>query len=669
MGLARIRRDGWPDDMAQPRPPPAMVQVPASPAQAANSTAGRASGIVRARPGRRPLGMILLEAGALTSADLMRALTIQTRQNARLGDILRAHGMATESAIVRALAVQHRTSVLNAGTSRPDPRLIDRLGPTRCLALGCLPWRRAGSVTLVASAAPDRFAAQRAELEAALGPVAMVVISESDLHRALIGSRHSLLTLLAETCVRAEESCRIWNARRFSILLGVALAVLIGSALVAPRASFLALFGIVVLALLLSTALRVAAALMQLHSARAAHVAKASGAPQVVPPGSAPVPRKPVVSMMVPLFREPDIAPRLVARLGALTYPRELLDVILVVEEDDHLTRAALARSRLPHWMRVIPVPDSTLRTKPRALNYALNFARGSIVGVYDAEDAPAPDQLHRVVERFAQGGPDLACVQGVLDYYNPATNWLSRCFTIEYAAWFRLILPGFEKLGLAVPLGGTTLFFRRDILESLGGWDAHNVTEDADLGIRLARHGYRTELLDTVTLEEANCRVLPWIRQRSRWLKGYAMTYAVHMRDPLLLWRQLGPWRFFGFQVLFLGTLIQFLLAPILWSFWLMLFGLGHPLAEALPASALIAIATLFVISEVINLTINLAALQARDHRFLRPWAISLHLYFPLAAFAAYKGCWEMIISPFYWDKTTHGVHDDASQPALVKG
>lgn len=615
-------------------------------------------------PGRRPLGMLLLEAGALASADLMRALTIQTRENARLGDILRAHGMATEDAVVQALATQHRTAVLHVATSRPDPRLIDLLGPARCLTMGCLPWHRAGSVTLVASAMPDRFADHRAALEEVLGPVAMIVISESDLHAALIGSRRNLLTLLAETCVRAEESCRIWNARRFSIFLGLVLALIIGSALMAPLVSFLVLFGIVVVALLLGTALRVAATVAQLRSLR--HGA-APTSPQPRPPDAPPM-RKPVVSMMVPLFREPDIAPRLVARLGALTYPRELLDIMLVVEEDDHLTRAALARSRLPRWMRVIPVPESALRTKPRALNYALNFARGSIIGVYDAEDAPAPDQLHRVVERFAHGGQDLACVQGVLDYYNPDTNWLSRCFTIEYAAWFRLILPGFEKLGLAVPLGGTTLFFRRDILESLGGWDAHNVTEDADLGIRLARHGYRTELLNTVTLEEANCRVLPWVRQRSRWLKGYAMTYAVHMRDPVLLWRQLGARRFFGFQVLFLGTLIQFLLAPILWSFWLMLFGLGHPLADALPGTALIAIAALFLVAEVTNLAINLTALRTRGHRFLRPWTISLHFYFPLAAFAAYKGCWEMIISPYYWDKTAHGVHDEAVQPNLIQ-
>ena len=604
----------------------------------------------------------MLDAGTLTSSDLMRALTIQTRENARLGDILRAHGMAPEKAIVEALAVQHQTGMLSAADGAPDPRLIDLLGPARCLSMGCLPWRRAGSVTLVACALPDRFVDHRPALEAVLGPVAMAVIAESELHRALLRSRRNLLTLLAETCVRAEESCRIWNARRFSILLGLFLAMAAGSAIVAPVVSFLVLFGIVVTALMLGTSLRVAATVTQLRSRRSA-----SPPPPLLRPPRPPSPRKPVISMMVPLFHEPDIAPRLVARLSALTYPRELLDIMLVVEEDDHLTRAALARSRLPQWMRVIAVPDSKLRTKPRALNYALNFARGSIIGVYDAEDAPSADQLHRVSERFGQGGPNLACVQGVLDYYNPETNWLSRCFTIEYAAWFRLILPGFEKLGLAVPLGGTTLFFRRDILEKLGGWDAHNVTEDADLGIRLARHGYRTELLETVTLEEANCRVLPWIRQRSRWLKGYAMTYAVHMRSPLLLWRQLGAWRFFGFQVLFLGTLIQFLLAPILWSFWLMLFGSGHPLVAALPVTAMIAIAALFLIAEVVNLAINLAAVNARSHRFLRPWTLSLHFYFPLAAFAAYKGCWEMILSPYYWDKTAHGVHDHTGQPLLA--
>jgi cellulose synthase/poly-beta-1,6-N-acetylglucosamine synthase-like glycosyltransferase len=596
------------------------------------------------------LGTILLRNGAIRPSDLVRALEIQTRQQARLGDILRAHGMASDADIIAALAEQAGTSVLDAGMGPPDPRLIDRIGPRRCLQIGCLPWARAGACTLVACAEPDRFAQHRAELEAALGPVAIAVVTEDRLHAAMLASRRSTLRLMAETCVAASESCRSWDGRRFSRLMAGGLLGIVAFTLAAPLAAFLTLFGIVVVALVLGNILKIAAALTQLRRTR--HPAP--------PDNTIAFPyRRPIISIMVPLYREPDIAPRLVQRLGALTYPRELLDVMIVVEEDDHLTRDALAASGLPRWMRVIPVPDSDLRTKPRALNYALNYARGGLIGVYDAEDAPSPDQLHKVAERFARGGPDLACVQGVLDYYNPRTNWLSRCFTIEYAAWFRLMLPGLEKLGLVVPLGGTTLFFRRDVLEDLGGWDAHNVTEDADLGIRLARHGYRTELLDTVTREEANCRFWPWIKQRSRWLKGYAMTYAVHMRDPGLLWRQLGPWRFAGVQVLFLGTLIQFLLAPLLWSFWIMLFGFGHPIAVALPGWAATGVAGVFLISEVSGLAINIAALRAPEHRFLRGWTPTLHLYFPLAAVAAYKGCWEMVSSPFYWDKTAHGIHD----------
>ena len=612
------------------------------------------------------MGLLMLEQGTLSGADLVRALTIQTRHNARLGDILLAHGMASEEAVMQALAAQNGTSVLPADIGPPDPRLIDTLGPSRWLELRCLPWRRLGGAVLVATADPQRFAQHRAEIEAALGPVALAMVPLERLHMALASCRRAALRLAAETCVAEAESCRAWNAKRFSLALGLMLSTIALGLCLAPTASLLLLFGIVMLALISGAVLKSAAALTQFVHRTAAPPVRAH--PAGAQPGAHRQRRHrlPIVSVMVPLYGEPDIAPRLVRRLQVLTYPRELLDVMIVVEENDHRTRAALARAGLPRWIRVISVPDSALKTKPRALNYALNFALGEIVGVYDAEDAPAHDQLHRVARAFAEGGADLACVQGVLDYYNPATNWLSRCFTIEYAAWFRLILPGMERLGLAVPLGGTTLFFRRGVLEQLGGWDAHNVTEDADLGIRLARHGYRTALIDSVTLEEANCRLWPWIRQRSRWLKGYAMTYAVHMREPRLLLAQLGWWRFAGFQVLFLGTLVQFLMAPILWSFWLLLFGVGHPLADGLPMAAIIAVASVFLLSEVANLTINITAVSGRQHRFLRLWAPSLHLYFPLAVVAAWKGLWEMVTSPYFWDKTTHGLHDSAPQPAL---
>ena len=322
------------------------------------------------------------------------------------------------------------------------------------------------------------------------------------------------------------------------------------------------------------------------------------------------------------------------------------------------MTRDALARTALPPWMRQILVPPGTVRTKPRALNYALDFCRGSIVGVYDAEDAPAPDQLRRVVRRFRESPPEVACLQGVLDFYNARTNWLSRCFTIDYATWFRIVLPGIARLGLVIPLGGTTLFFRRSALERLGGWDAHNVTEDADLGLRLARHGYRCELIDSVTEEEANCRAIPWIRQRSRWLKGYALTWISHMRRPGLLLRDLGLWKFMGVQILFLGTLSTFLLAPLVWSFWLLPFGLPHPLAGIVPWWLFVALGSAFLLTELVNIAASAVAVSSTRHRWLIPWVPTMHFYYPLGALASWKALVEMVVRPFYWDKTAHGLY-----------
>ena len=318
-----------------------------------------------------------------------------------------------------------------------------------------------------------------------------------------------------------------------------------------------------------------------------------------------------------------------------------------------------LAEIPLPKWLRVISVPSGTIRTKPRALNYALDHCRGTIIGVYDAEDAPAPNQLRQVAETFAAADDRLACLQGRLDYYNPHTNWLSRCFTIEYAAWWRLILPGIERLGLALPLGGTTLFFRRAALEDLGGWDAHNVTEDADLGIRIARRGYRTQLISSVTMEEANCRLLPWIKQRSRWIKGYMITWATHMRDPKTLLRDLGPRRFIGFQVMFAGSFLHALLAPLMWLLWLIPFGLVDQQLLDVPLWVLGLLTLTGIFSEAFTMGCNYKALLKTGHHILPRWLPMMLFYYIMASLAAYKALWEMLRKPFYWDKTSHGLFD----------
>ena len=618
-------------------------------------------------PPRRPLGPLMCDLGTLSAGDLAKASALQARQDARFGDILLAHDMVSEPELYHAIALQYGVQVADLNHCAPDSQLIDRIGAQFCLRHAILPLRRAGSVVIIACARPETFASLAPELRAAFGPVRMAVAAESDLHAALLRARKRMLAEGAESCVALHESCRDWRAERFR---HYAMAAMLGAIIVLLLAPMLLLYGLVfwaVLTLALNAALKTAAAVAQTRWAR-------PDAPRPDAPrahGTKGLRKLPMISIMVPLFHEQDIASKLVKRLGALSYPRELLDICLVVEEDDLITQNAIAATQLPRWMRQIIVPYGTVKTKPRALNFALGFCRGTIVGVYDAEDAPAPDQLHKIARRFHDAPQNVACLQGVLDFYNARTNWLARCFTIEYATWFRLILPGLERLGLVVPLGGTTLFFRRHVLEELGGWDAHNVTEDADLGIRLARHGYKTELIHTITQEEANCRAWPWVKQRSRWLKGYMMTWVVHMRAPRVLWRDLGAWRFLGVQLLFLGTLSQFLLAPLLWSFWLLPLGLWHPLRGMLPDMMFIVIGALFVACELVNICTALLAISGAGprHRRLWPWIACLQVYFPLAALAAYKGLMELLTRPFYWDKTQHGLHDEMPDETSAAG
>lgn len=369
---------------------------------------------------------------------------------------------------------------------------------------------------------------------------------------------------------------------------------------------------------------------------------------------------EPIVSILVPLHDEQQILPHLIRHLSALDYPASKLDIRLLVESADNKTRDALADFSLPGHIKMVTVQSGPLRTKPRALNYALGGCRGSIVGVYDAEDAPEPDQIWRMVRQFSKVPKDVVCLQGKLDFYNTPTNWLSRCFTVEYASWYRVVLPAFVRLGLPIPLGGTTLFFRRNVLEEIGAWDAHNVTEDADLGMRLARYGYRAEILDSTTFEEANCRVWPWVKQRSRWIKGYAITYLVQMRRPAELLRQLGMGRFIGFQVLFLGSVLSALLAPLALSYWIMALSIYHPVSSSLPDQVLTGLVVLFIGAEVVTLSIGFLAVQRSGHKRLVFWVPTLHLYYPLASLAAYRGIYELVVKPFHWDKTAHGVHGE---------
>ena len=603
-----------------------------------------------------PLSQQLALQGAVTTDQAAEAVRLARRLDLPIRQVYARCFDLSDRLLSLAERALLDTRLVNPLVERADPALVRAFDPADCLRAGVLPWRRIGGSVVVLASEAERFAQAESDLRACFGPVRLALAIPDQLTQALCRDYGARLVEYAETRLPAADSSRGWSS---ALMLRIGLAVLLtgGAALLAwPVATVVGLCTLAVGILALSALLKGAAMIAAITT------------PTDDTVGPATLPRAlPVITLLVPLYREREIADQLVTRLEALDYPRECLDVLLILEDDDRTTRAALGRTRLLTWMRAVTVPKGTLRTKPRALNYALDHARGSIVGVYDAEDAPDPAQLLIVAERFARAAPDVACLQGVLDYYNSTANWLTRCFTVEYASWFRVVLPGIARMGLVVPLGGTTLFFRREILDRLGGWDAHNVTEDADLGIRLARRGYRTEFIPTVTLEEANGRFWPWVKQRSRWLKGYAITWAVHMRAPRRTLAELGAWRFAGLQLLFLGTLAQFTLAPVLWSFWLILLGLPHPLTQVLTPPIWSALVALFLASESINLAVAALGLARARKARLIPWALTLQAYFPLGSLAVYKGLLELAWKPFWWDKTTHGVvlHGPADRAA----
>lgn len=384
----------------------------------------------------------------------------------------------------------------------------------------------------------------------------------------------------------------------------------------------------------------------------------------------------PVYTVLVPIYKEANIVGRLVAALNRLDYPAEKLDIQLLVEVDDDETVAACRKAELPGHIRLVTVPDGFPKTKPRACNYGLTQARGELLVIFDAEDRPEPDQLKKAVLAFRRLPADVICVQAKLNYYNAVQNWLTRFFALEYTVWFDLFLPGLHRIHAPVPLGGTSNHFRTAALGRLGGWDPYNVTEDCDLGIRLARMRCKTMILDSTTWEEANSGLWNWVRQRSRWVKGYFQTHLVHTRGTLEPWRELGIRGTLGFYFTVGGQVLTLLLNPVYWVVALVWLWFRWPLVyfDRTPHGAytvwsqvswvFFALTLFLLAANLLFIFINLAACCRRRWWFLIPAALLSPLYWAMISLAAWKGCLQLIWNPFYWEKTLHGLDDHAAGP-----
>ena len=375
----------------------------------------------------------------------------------------------------------------------------------------------------------------------------------------------------------------------------------------------------------------------------------------------------PVYTILCPLYRESRILGQFLEGIAGLDWPKSKLDVLLLLEEDDTETIEAAKKLQPPSYVRTIIVPHSFPKTKPKACNYGLALAKGEYLVIYDAEDKPDSDQLKKAYLAFLETRPDVICLQAKLNYYNPEHNLLTRLFTAEYSLWFDVILPGLQSIETAIPLGGTSNHFHTSVLRQLHGWDAFNVTEDCDLGSRLFKAGYRTAIIDSSTYEEANSRLGNWLRQRSRWIKGYIQTYLVHNRHPLSFIRKSGVHAFI-FQLVVGGKIAFMLINPFLWALTISYFAFRAaigPVVESLYPGIFFYIAVFSAVTgNFLYVYYYMIGVAKRGQWNLIKYVFLIPVYWLLVSVAAFKAAWQLIFRPHYWEKTPHGFHLSAALP-----
>jgi len=606
------------------------------------------------------IGDALVRDGLLSQARLDEALGLQARWGTRLGDILLAKGWVRAFDFYRTLSVQFDLPFVDLLESPPDETLF-AMGDLDLYAQSLyLPWKQGKDGLLFAVADPSET--MLAQLKDRYGKsVGFVVTSKFDIIwnvQRVANARLTDKSVLELARLRPDQSARqVFTGRQISVI-GVLAALILLCLVLWPVVTLIALNSFLSIFFLLSFGLR--SALTWVGSHRSIDLKVSDDEVAALEDHDLPV-----YTILVPMYKEPDTLPILSSALRRMDYPLSKLDIKLVLEEDDTETIQAAKDLGLEGIFEIIRVPHSQPKTKPKACNYALNFARGELLTIYDAEDKPEPDQLKKAVVAFRKAADNVACIQARLNYFNATENWLTRMFTLEYSLWFDFYLPALEALGIPIPLGGTSNHFKMDVLREANAWDPFNVTEDADLGVRLTQRGYRVGVVNSTTFEEANSHVGNWIRQRSRWFKGYMQTYLVHMRKPVELYQSLGHTGFWGFQFFVGGNILTALSLPfmlVMFVYWLATRWSGFDIIFP-PLVLYISLFNL-IIGNGFFVYLNMLGAFKRHNYHLMPYALSVPVYWILMTVAAYKGLWQLVHNPFFWEKTTHGLsqfkHDD---------
>ncbi len=608
---------------------------------------------------RRPtIGEALIGTGAIDVHDLEDALRTQKKSGGRIGAVLRSNELVSQADIAGALAAQYNLAYFDLAETDLNTDIIRAIPEEVARTEQVVPLLFEGGTALLGVVDPGNLIGITRAAEHLDREVETVVITPDDLEAALelAYSQDYLNTSAFDLMSRTPENSasRVLTQPQKWFFIGLLVVIALGL-IFATLPTVSILISICTLFYTFFSAYRIYLIQRALSSRLEVPVAQEEidGLDERT---------LPIYTILTPLYKEKEVLPILVESIRRLDYPKVKLDVLILLEEDDPETVEAALSMNLPSHFRVIIVPNGNPKGKPKALNYGLLHARGEYVVIYDAEDTPDPQQLKHAMVIFNKTDESLCCIQGKLNYYNRDQNLLTKWFTIEYSMWFDLLLPGLNATDAPIPLGGTSNHFRVRQLQELGAWDPYNVTEDADLGVRLYKAGYSTAVMDSTTYEEANSQFFNWINQRSRWVKGYIQSYLVHMRDPIGLWKALGPKAFMSFQLIVGGTFFGFLINPVFWLLTTLWFTTHWGFIETIFPTAIFYIASLGLYLGNFSFTyINVAGCLRRKYYHLVKYALLSPIYWGMMSIAAWKGFLQLFYKPFYWEKTVHGLSNVA--------
>ncbi len=603
--------------------------------------------------GRKNIGTYLLEKGYITRRQLNEALDLSRRTGVRLGQALLTMQFIQEEQMYEVLAHQAKMRFMNLNMDSIKDDTVRLIDPEIEREFGILPIKATQKDLTLAVVDPfDQRGIEKAEMITGR-KIHPIVTTDADLEKALEKVYHEDYTAISTSNLLTrsprESAFHVLSRGQTNFLL---ILLLISAVLMIFKFAPFVIFVNEII-----TIFYVCFSIYKFYLVYSAlnHDCEVPISQEEI---DALDPKDlPIYTLLIPVYKEAEVLPELLRSLTHLDYPSTKLDIKILLEVDDKETIQKFYDLNLPPHFRATIVPDSLPRTKPKACNYGLIHARGEYVVIFDAEDRPDSDQLKKAVIAFQKSDPNVVCIQAKLNYYNRTQNLLTQWFTSEYSMWFDLFLPGLDASSAPIPLGGTSNHFKRNALVEVGAWDPHNVTEDADLGMRLYKRGFHTRTIDSTTYEEANSRLNNWLRQRSRWLKGYIQTWLVHMRDPLKLLKETGVNGFISFQFVIGGTFFSAIINPLLWTLTTVWY-LTHWefIQESFPGFIFYLSSVSLYLGNFVFTYMNVAGAMRRKHYDNVRFAILSPIYWGLMSIGAWKGFTQLITKPHYWEKTIHG-------------